>query len=139
MSTASEQHNSTNVDCIRTVESNFRQAVADRPDDVFALSALAQLLADLGRRSEAERLFERVIAAPNKEGKDISTEASSCWDDEALALTMGWYAALVEGQGVDGAGKAGVLYEKALRLSPRNCLCLGNYAVFLHRIVKDFK
>lgn len=125
----------TTVKSIRAVESKFRKAASDHPDDVFSLAALAQLLADLGRQEEAARYFEKAIE-PRPE-KDILMDGSC--SEEALALAMGWYAALVEGNGAEGIAKAETLYERALGLNPLDCLCMGNYAMFLHRIKKDYK
>lgn len=112
---------------IHLAENSLRAAARDR-EDVYSLSALAQLLADLGRNDEAAALFERAIAAHDDEGSSFY---------ETLGLAMGWYAALVEGDGAAGAAKAEELYKRALGMNERDPLALGNYAVFLHRIRRD--
>lgn len=113
----------------QVVESTFKAAATER-NDVFTLSALAQLLADVGRNDEAERLFERALACKSVDG--ISS-------DETRGLAMGWYAALVEGNGSDGAAKAERLYTGALGMNERDPLAMGNYAAFLHRIKRDHR
>lgn len=120
---------SRNNTTIHLAETSLRAAARDR-EDVYSLSALAQLLADLGRNDEAASLFERAIAAPHDD-----EESSSC--NETLGLAMGWYAALVEGNGTAGAAKAEELYKRALGMNERDPLAMGNYAVFLHRIKSD--
>lgn len=52
---------------------------------------------------------------------------------------MGWYAALIESNGSEGAAKAEGLYTAALRMNERDPLAMGNYAVFLHRIKRDHR
>lgn len=95
---------------------------------MHALCVLAQLLADVGRQEEAEVFFEKAIAI----GERATSDAR-----EALGLALGWYAASVEGKGVEGAAKAEALYQQALCMNPMDCLTLGNWAVFLHKIKRD--
>lgn len=117
------------------VLSNFRAAAA-KHEDVFTLTALAHLLADLGRSQEAESCFEKALKCPHHAApKDGS---SSC-DSETRGLALGWYAALVEGNGSEGAAKAEGLYREALQMNERDPLAMGNYAVFLHRIKRDHR
>lgn len=133
------------VDSIHTVESKLRMATVDaedKHDELAALSTLAQLLADVGRNNEATEIFEKAVARggeldenhgdhdPDDEGGDYSKEA--------VGLAMGWYAGLVEGNGAEGMAKAEALYTRALDMNARDPLCMGNYAVFLHRIKKDY-
>ncbi|CAM9671808.1 unnamed protein product [Hapterophycus canaliculatus] len=117
-----------------SVESNFRAAVS-KQKDVFTLSALAHLLADLGRNDEAASFFEQALNCPQRPTKNGSP---SC-EDETRGLTMGWYAAFVEGDGSAGAAKAEALYRGALQINDRDALAMGNYAVFLHRIKRDHR
>lgn len=112
---------------LRTRESVLRAAAA-KQKNVFSLSALAQLLGDLDRVDEAASYFEEALACEPKEGL-------SC--DETRALAMGWYAALIEGNGKDGALRAESLYKSALEVNDRDPLTMGNYAVFLHRVKRD--
>lgn len=114
---------------IHVVESNLR-AAATKQEDIFSLSALAQLLADLGRSDEAASFFEKALDCK-------ATNGSSCGETRGLA--MGWYAALVEGNGSEGAAKAEKLYKGALEMNERDPLAMGNYAVFLHRIKRDHR
>ncbi|CAM9715302.1 unnamed protein product [Ascophyllum nodosum] len=113
------------------VEATFRAAVADH-EDVLSLSALGKLLADLGRYGEAEAIFEKILLGCNN---SASPEGRS--DDDARALAMGWYAAMVEKNGSEGATKAEALYKGALRINEKDPLAMGNYAVFLHRVKRD--
>ena len=113
------------------VEATFRAAVADQ-EDVLSLSALGKLLADLGRYGEAEAIFEKILLGCNN---SASPEGRS--DDDARALAMGWYAAMVEKNGSEGATKAEALYKGALRINEKDPLAMGNYAVFLHRVKRD--
>ena len=110
-------------------ECKLRAAVADE-EDVFSLTALAQLLADVGRVDEAVVLFEKAL-----ECDTISTNGLPCGETRGLA--MGWLAALVEGRGSEGAARAERLYEGALEANEEDALSMGNYAVFLHRIKRD--
>lgn len=121
---------------IHVLESDFRKAVHEKPSDIFALTALAQLLADLGRHDEAARHFEKAILLDAD--ANVDSPVGSCCYKEAVGLAMGWYAALVERNGAEGLAKAEGLYEMALALNPRDCLSMGNYAVFLHRIKRDY-
>lgn len=114
------------------VQSNFRAAAA-KQEDLFSLTALAHLLADLGQNDEAALYFEKALQCPHHAPNDGS---SSC-DSETRGLAMGWYAALVEANGSEGAAKAEGLYKAALRMNERDPLAMGNYAVFLHRIKRD--
>lgn len=113
---------------IHAVESKFRAAAAEKKN-IFSLSALAQLSADLGRKDEAVSLFE----------KALECEAIGSFSDETRSLAMGWYAALVEGDGKEGAEKAESLYKGALAINTQEPLAMGNYAVFLHRIQRDYR
>ena len=115
-------------------QSNFRAAAA-KQEDLFSLTALAHLLADLGQNDEAALYFEKALQCPHHDPKDGS---SSC-DSETRGLAMGWYAALVESNGSEGAAKAEGLYKAALRMNERDPLAMGNYAVFLHRIKRDHR
>lgn len=116
------------------VQSNFRAAAA-KQEDLFTLTALAHLLADLGQNDESALYFEKALECPPHAPKDGS---SSC-DSETRGLAMGWYAALVEANGSEGAAKAEGLYMAALRMNERDPLAMGNYAVFLHRIKRDHR
>lgn len=113
--------------------SSFRAAAA-KQEDIFTLTALAHLLADLGRNIEAEACFEKALKCPRRAA---NKDGSSPCDSETRALAMGWYAALVEGNGSEGAAKAEGLYRAALKMNERDPLAMGNYAVFLHRIKRD--
>lgn len=115
------------------VLSSFRAAAA-KQEDVFTLAALAHLLADLGRNIEAEACFEKALKCPSRAA---NKDRSSSSESETRALAMGWYAALVEGNGSEGAAKAEELYRAALKMNDRVPLAMGNYAVFLHRIKRD--
>lgn len=115
------------------VLSSFRTAAA-KQEDVFTLAALAHLLADLGRNIEAEACFEKALKCPCRAA---NKDRSSSSESETRALAMGWYAALVEGNGSEGAAKAEGLYRAALKMNDRDPLAMGNYAVFLHRIKRD--
>ncbi|CAM9862822.1 unnamed protein product [Ectocarpus sp. 4 AP-2014] len=119
---------------VDSVESSFRAAVA-KQEDVFTLTALAHLLADLGRNDEAESFFEKALNCPHHATKHGSPSS----DGETRGLAMGWYAALVEGNGSEGAAKAEGLYKRALRINDRDALAMGNYAVFLHKIKRDHR
>lgn len=114
------------------VQSTFRAAAAEQ-EDLFSLTALAHLLADLGQNDEAALYFEKALKCPDHAPKD----GSSSWDGETRGLAMGWYAALVEANGSEGAAKAEGLYKAALRMNETDPLAMGNYAVFLHRIKRD--
>lgn len=116
------------------VLSNFRAAAA-KHEDIFTLTALAHLLADLGQNDEAALYFEKAIQCPGHAPKD----GSSPCDSETRGLAMGWYAALVETNGSEGAAKAEGLYKAALRMNEEDPLAMGNYAVFLHRIKRDHR
>lgn len=119
---------------VDSVESSFRAAVA-KQEDVFTLTALAHLLADLGRNDEAESFFEKALKCPHRATKHGSPSS----DGETRGLAMGWYAALVEGNGSEGAAKAEGLYKRALQMNDRDVLAMGNYAVFLHKIKRDHR
>ncbi|CAM9648774.1 unnamed protein product [Ectocarpus fasciculatus] len=119
---------------VDSVESSFRAAVA-KQEDVFTLTALAHLLADLGRNDEAESFFEKALKCPHRATKHGSPSS----DGEIRGLAMGWYAALVEGNGSEGAAKAEGLYKRALQMNDRDVLAMGNYAVFLHKIKRDHR
>lgn len=110
-------------------ECKLRAAVADE-EDVFSLTALAQLLADIGRSDEAVMLFEKALKCDT-----TTTNGLPCGETRGLA--MGWLAALVEGGGSEGAARAERLYEEALEANKEDALSMGNYAVFLHRIKRD--
>lgn len=116
--------------------SSFRVAVA-KQEDVFTLTALAHLLADLGQNMEAEACFEKALKCPPHSA--TNKDGSLSRDSETRGLAMGWYAALVEGNGSEGAAKAEELYRAALRMNERDPLAMGNYAVFLHRIKRDHR
>lgn len=116
------------------VQSNFRASAA-KQEDLFTLTALAHLLADLGQNDEAALYFEKALKCP----RHAPTGGSSPCDSETRGLAMGWYAALVEANGSEGAAKAEGLYRAALRLNERDPLAMGNYAVFLHRIKRDHR
>lgn len=113
---------------VSDVEDTFRAAVADH-EDVFSLSTLGQLLADLGRHDEAEKVFERALRC--------GTPGGCPPDEEARALAMGWYASMIEGRGDEGTAKAEALYKSALRINEGDPLAMGNYAVFLHRVKRN--
>lgn len=113
---------------VSDVEATFRAAAADH-EDVFSLSTLGQLLADLGRHDEAEKVFERALRCDNPEGCPPA--------EEARALAMGWYASMIEGRGHEGAAKAEALYKSALKVNEEDPLAMGNYAVFLHRVKRN--
>lgn len=113
--------------------SSFRAAVV-KQEDLFTLTALAHLLADLGQNMEAEACFEKALKCPNRAA---NKDGSLSCDSETRGLAMGWYAALVEGNGSEGAAKAEGLYRAALRMNERDSLAMGNYAVFLHRTKRD--
>ena len=113
-----------------TAECNLRAAVADE-QDVFSLTALAQLLADIGRSDEAVLLFEKALKCDT-----TTTNGLPCGETRGLA--MGWLAALVEGRGSEGAARAEGLYKEALEANEEDALSMGNYAVFLHRIKRDY-
>lgn len=116
------------------IETSFREAAA-KQEDVFTLTALAHLLADLGRNDEAESCFEKALKCPPQ----APTDGSSLCDRETRGLAMGWYAALVEANGSEGAEKAEELYRAALQMNKRDPLAMGNYAIFLHRIKRDHR
>lgn len=116
------------------METSFREAAA-KQENVFSLTALAHLLADLGRNDEAESYFEKALECPPLAKKD----GSSLCDRETRGLAMGWYAALVETKGTEGAEKAEGLYRDALKMNKRDPLAMGNYAIFLHRIKRDYR
>lgn len=114
-------------------ESKLRAAVSDG-EDVFSLTALAQLLADTGRSDEAVLLFEKAIKCGTT---TTTTTTSGLPCGETRGLAMGWLAALVEGRGMEGAARAEGLYQGALEANEEDALSMGNYAVFLHRIKRD--
>ncbi len=117
---------------IDDIEKSFRDAAA-KQENVFTLTALAHLLADLGRNDEAESYFEKALECPPNDPRD----GSSVCDRETRGLAMGWYAVLVEANGTEGAEKAEGLYRAALKMNERDPLTMGNYAIFLHRIKRD--
>lgn len=119
---------------IDNVLSNFRAAAA-KQEDLFTLTALAHLLADLGQNDEAALYFEKALQCPHLAPKD----GSSSRDSETRGLAMGWYASLIEADGSEGEVKAEGLYKAALRANERDPLAMGNYAVFLHRIKRDHR
>lgn len=120
---------------IDDIETSFREA-ATRHENVFTLTALAHLLADLGRNDEAESYFEKALECPPPAA---TGDGSSLCDRQTRGLAMGWYAALVETNGTDGAEKAEGLYRAALKMDERDPLAMGNYAIFLHRIKRDHR
>lgn len=140
-----DNHQSGATESILKLESRLRTAVVEAQGDsdgIFALCALAQFLADIARDDEAVEFFEKAIARSDYiiSGDD---DERSCVESESIkkvmGLAMGWYAGLVEGNGPEGAGKAEALYTRALEMNAQDPLCMGNYAMFLHRIKKDYQ
>lgn len=115
---------------IEAAEIRLRAAVEEE-EDIFSLTALAQLLADVGRSDEAVLLFEKALKC------DDTTKTGGLPSSETRGLAMGWLAALVEGAGSEGAARAEGLYRGALEMNENDPLSMGNYAVFLHRVKRD--
>lgn len=122
------------------VESKLRAAVdtaGKKEEEVHAVSALAQLLADVGRTDEAAELFENIVAHGFQVEEDDLDDYECI--RETMGLAMGWYAGLVEGKGAEGMARAEKLYTRALKIDPQDPLSMGNYAIFLHRVKKEYQ
>ena len=116
-------------------ENALLQAVKANPEDPVALGGMANFLSlDVERADEAVEMFERALLMSAKDPKPSTVHATfSCLFATFLMNSAG------AGVGECWVNKAEGLFKRTLELDPRHPMALGDYAVFTHRELKNYK
>ena len=110
-------------------ENKLLQDLKSSPKDPLVLGAIADFLSNFpDRTDEAASYFDRALRAFPSPLPDHFKTAYSVFSCQ--------YASVVSQSG--DVSKASALYQQSLSLDPASPLALGDYAVFLHRVTKDY-
>ena len=124
-------------------ENELLKEVKSNPHDPISLGGLANFISlDVGRKEEAVEMFERTLTACHV-GRNFLTPVEEKWKLCYTVFSSLFATFLMNHDGAHlGKGwidKAEGLYQRALELYPEHPLATGDYAVFVHRIKKNYK